>query len=434
MLHRLPAGALVALPALACTNDPAEAETPTWHQDVAPIVEARCAQCHTDGSIGPFELGSYEDAAALAPSIAASVSAETMPPWGAVDGHQTYRDDPSLTADQIDTIVRWADGGAPEGDPASPGAALEPLAGPSIRADVVLSMSEPYTPNEAVSDDYRCFIVDWPLDEPAFVTGFNVLPGNNRVVHHVAGFLIGPDTLLGDAAFEMLAAWDAAEEGPGYSCYGGPSGKNASQLPIAQIAQWVPGMQGLAFPEGTGLSVLPGSKVVLQMHYNTPPEGPAADQTAVELQIEDSVEKRALFAPFLNFAWPTGGMEIPAGGATTHEAEGDPRSLLAILGDGGLDLDAGFNIHSVLLHMHVLGRHGVVEVNHADGSSETVVEVDPYDFNWQFIYQLSEPVRFDDGDEMSLRCTFENEQEEAVFWGEGTDEEMCVGNLFISEL
>lgn len=425
---------VLLLPVLACAEDPADDAVPTWHQDVEPIVTARCAQCHTDGGIGPFELGSYADAAALAPSIAASVAARTMPPWGAVSGHQDYLADPSLSDEQIDTVLRWADGGAPEGDPGSPGEPLAPLVGPSLRADITLQMAEPYTPNADVADDYRCFVLDWQEDDEVFVTGFDVLPGNNRVVHHVAAFLIGPDTIMGDAVFEMLAEWDAAEDGPGYTCYGGPSGKNASQLPIAQIAQWVPGMDGLQFPEGTGLSVLPGSKIVLQMHYNNPPEGPSPDQTTVELQVEPSVEKKALFAPFLDVSWPLGGMELPPGQTTTHEAEGDPRSLLAILGDGGLDLSGGFNIHSVLMHMHVLGQHGIVEVEHADGSEDTVVEVDPYDFNWQLIYQLSQPVRFEHGDTMSLRCTFENDTDAAVFWGEGTEEEMCVGNLYISEL
>ncbi|MEL6348678.1 MAG: hypothetical protein AAFV53_36575 [Myxococcota bacterium] len=85
--------------------------------------------------------------------------------------------------------------------------------------------------------------------------------------------------------------------------------------------------------------------------------------------------------------------------------------------------------------MHTLGRHAALRVERADGTSEVLVEVDPYDFDWQLIYQFAEPVRFNDGDELSLACTFDNTMGEAdVNWGEGTGEEMCVANLFLSEL
>jgi hypothetical protein len=127
-------------------------------------------------------------------------------------------------------------------------------------------------------------------------------------------------------------------------------------------------------------------------------------------------------------------MEIPAGREVSHDVQRDPRSFFElVLGD--LDMDAGFDIHSVLLHMHRLGTKGWVSLERASGESEVLLEVNDYDFDWQMVYRFTEPVRFEDGDELLLECTWDNsEGSEDVNWGEGTDDEMCVGNLFISEL
>ena len=148
---------------------------------------------------------------------------------------------------------------------------------------------------------------------------------------------------------------------------------------------------------------------------------------------EESVESRAQFAPVLDGTWPISGMEIPAGEEVTHEVQLDPRAFFSLLNSDAIDLEAGFNVHSILLHMHRLGQHGVVSIERADGSSEVLLEVDPYDFNWQINYRLQTPAVFQDGDEIRLACTFDNtEGTEDLSWGEGTDEEMCVANLFIS--
>ncbi|MFT5683028.1 MAG: hypothetical protein ACI8RZ_003955 [Myxococcota bacterium] len=411
-------------------------EDVTYYEDVKPILDGRCVNCHQDGGVAPFVLDAYADAAPLADAIASNTTARTMPPWGAVEGHQGYNDDPSLSAEQLDTLTAWAEQGALEGDAATEGAPLTPVGQSLARIDITLEMPEPYTPSNDQPDDYRCFVLDWPEDTEQYVTAFNVLPGNDEVVHHVAAFLVAPDGLLGDSIFETIAGWDASEDGPGYSCYGGPSSSNgeSAQIPIEQLAQWVPGFGAQEFSEGTGILIPPGSQIILQLHYNVA-GGVGEDQTAIEFTLEDTVARRAQFAPVLDATWPLSGMDIPAGQVTTHDVQFDPRAFFALLSGDALNLDDGFDIHSILLHMHKLGEHGMVSVERADGSSEVLLEVSPYDFNWQLNYRLSQAVPFADGDEIRLTCTFDNSEGSAdLSWGEGSEEEMCVANLFISEL
>jgi len=272
------------------------------------------------------------------------------------------------------------------------------------------------------------------------VTGFTTEVDNSAVVHHIAAYLFRPDSVLGDSIFEQLAQWDDADPELGYQCYGGPSGSADSQIPAIQLAQWVPGMGALPLPEGSGIEVPPGSQIVLQMHYFNP--GPdQADHTGRALRVEDSVSRAGAFAPWLSATWPVAGMEVPAGDPeVVHTAEGDPRGFFEFL-VAGLDISAGFDIHSALFHMHNLGVRGELALQHADGSEEMILAVDPWDFDWQRVYRLAEPMAFREGDGLRVSCTFDNSADNPatggsptdVDWGEGSFDEMCVGNLFITE-
>ena len=408
---------------------------PTWYGDVQPITEARCANCHQEGGIGPFPLVTYGDVVARRTSVRLAVESGSMPPWPARPGDVPFAHDPSLTPEQIATIVDWVAADAPMGDPEEAGEPLADVFSSLTRSDLRLAMPEPFRPS-VMPDEYRCFILDWPETTSAFVTGFNVTPGNPRIVHHVAAYLIPPDTLMGEEVFDTLRRWDTADDTPGYSCFGGPSGPQDLQIPVQQLAQWVPGNAGTDFPAGTGIEVKPGSQVVLQVHYHAETGNLEADATALELKLDPYVERRAAFAPFLDVTWPLGGMDIPAGEVVTHAVAGDPRGIFGIVIGDQLDLDAGFDIHSVLLHQHTLGTNSSLDLLGADGQRRRLLDIPEYDFDWQITYAFQSPVRFLEGDQLHLSCTFANQGQGAVdvSWGEGTGEEMCVANLYISEI
>src|SRR5215218_3254748 len=99
--------ALVLVPGAALAAD--AAKPVTFTKDVAPIFQAKCQNCHEPGSIAPMSLRTYEEARPWARSIKARVEARQMPPWH-IDksvGVQKFKNDMSLTDEQIATIVRW---------------------------------------------------------------------------------------------------------------------------------------------------------------------------------------------------------------------------------------------------------------------------------------------------------------------------------------
>ena len=429
-MHLLPA----LLTLFSCAGSEENDTSPTTHGEIMPIIEARCTNCHHDGGAGGFSLESADVVSQLHAQIADAVESERMPPWPAKAG-PAYAFDWRLTEDQIAAVQAWSEAGAPLGDPDAPGEAIDAIGSAISRVDLTLEMPEPYTPSTLTEDDYRCFPLPWTGEETAYITGFNAIPGNPGVVHHIAAYLIPKDNLMGDAVFDQLQAWSDEAEAPGYPCYGGPSGPSGDlQLPIQQLAQWVPGSQGLDFPSGTGIEVTPGSWVVLQIHYNTATSS-GEDQTAIDFKLDAEVDALAAYAPWLNATWTMGGMTIPAGETdVSYTTTAAPQGFFQFL-NPSLDLDGGFRIHGSMLHMHRLGASGALSVLRADGSVEPILEIPAWDFDWQFSYLLMEPIDFRDGDQLSLTCTFDNDGPDAVDvgWGEGSDDEMCVGNLYIAQ-
>lgn len=395
-------------------KDAEEAEAPTYTRDVAPIVDSRCAGCHEVGGIAPFSLTTYDEVSLYADLVARSVADRLMPPAQPADGCATYTPDPSLTQDEIDTITRWADAGAPEGDPAD-ATEVAPRQDPAEidRVDLAIQLPEPYVVTEP-GNEYRCFVVDWPEERDVYVTGVGVEPGNPAIVHHVIAYLFPSESVA------TIEALDAADEGPGYACYGGPLIERTGDRP-AWLGGWAPGGTGRNMPEGSGILVEAGSKLVIQVHYHADDNAvPATDQSSLLVKVDDAVETPGEMVPFTDFDWVLAeNMPIPAGSDdlvyTTSTAWAE---------------DA--RIYDVGLHMHTLGRAGSLKIQHSDGSETCLLDMDTWDFDWQLAYRLDAPALLAAGDSLSLSCVFDNPTDVEVNWGENTEDEMCLGVLYMT--
>ena len=400
---------------------------PSYHQDIKPILDARCANCHVAGGIAPFALDSYAASSSMAVLIADAVQTGRMPPWKAAAADVTYLRNPSLSDEQKASIAAWARSPV-EGDQSKPGAAIPSLGG-AQRVDRTVQMPEPYTPH-TTPDEYRCFVLEWPETTTRFITGVNAVPGVASQVHHVALYIIPPDA----AMYPRL--WDAEDATPGYECFGGPFGNRPQQFAVNLLTAWIPGYQGTTFPRGGGIQIEPGAMVVMQMHYNVQNAGePQPDQTAMQFTLADTVERRMAYQPMLDVAWVAGEMRIPAANpSVVHQYVADPRAFFELLGSP-LNNSNGFNIEAVMFHMHTRGKHGELWLEKADRRRIRILDIPAWDFHWQNEYQLSEPVRFEPGDKLRVKCTFANDLPGAVEtnWGENSTEEMCVANILSSE-
>jgi hypothetical protein len=176
-------------------------------------------------------------------------------------------------------------------------------------------------------------------------------------------------------------------------------------------------------PDGHGIRVPAGSLIVAQLHYNVAASGPAADQSAIHLQVETERQKGASVQPWTEVSWVLGaGMDIPANtDDVTHEM-----TYEITAGDGT------FTMHGAGLHMHTLGRAARLAIEHADGSESCLLDIPNYDFNWQRGYQLQAPVTVTRGDVVRLTCSWDNPTDQDVSWGDGTGDEMCLGTTLLT--
>ncbi len=406
-------------PRETCTSDEdlPDVGDVTWHADVRPIVEQACVRCHRYGGLGGFSLESFADAYEWRSAMARAVESRTMPPFLAADCCTDYARDFSLTDDQISAVVEWGTGDAEEGDPATY-VPPTPRETGLPRVDETITMPEPYTPTlaDGETDVSRCFLLDWPDDADPFVTGLGVVPGNEQIVHHAILLVAGPEVVAG---FEAL---DAADAGPGWTCPGG-----AVLGYTGWIGGWSPGWDGQEVPEGLGQPVEAGSKLILSVHYSVVEAAPGPDQTTVQLMTAESVEGSLKSFGVYDPAWVSGGMPIPAD---------DPEVVYTYSWQPGLVDRTTSRLLAANLHMHERGARGQVGILRADGSTECLLQIDRWDYGWQFDYVFAEPKDLGPDDSLFVECIFDNtagnqrivggqrETPRDLNWAE--DEEMCV--------
>jgi hypothetical protein len=369
----------------------AGAENPvTFTRDVAPILYKHCAECHRPTMFAPMSLMTYEDSRPYARSIRQKVAARQMPPWGADPAFGTFKNDPRLTEQEIETIVAWADNGAPKGDdndlPARPQFADGWTIGPP---DLVVTMEEEFQIPESGTIPYKYFKVPTGLTEDKWIQAIEIKPGARSHVHHVIAF--------------TQPAGEAIRPG--------------GALGPTNIGGVTPNKPGVVFEPGAARLLRGNQDIVLQVHYTT--NGTAAtDRTTVGI----------IFAK----QPPT---KLVAGGLVAN-----PRFVIPAY-DGNAEVRATHKIAKDTLvttltpHMHMRGKDMVYIAHYADGTAETLLSVPKYDFNWQITYELAKPKLLPAGTELEVIAHYDNspnnkfnpDPSKDVRWGDQTWEEMMIG-------
>ena len=178
------------------------------------------------------------------------------------------------------------------------------------------------------------------------------------------------------------------------------------------------------------------------MHYNMDSSPPLPDQSSIELMIADSVDRRAVFLPA-----PADGFFIPAGDPDVEYEETWPvRDAIPDL--VRLELDVGVDdpiaMYDVGLHMHQLGTETSTELIRQDGSTECLLDIHHWEFEWQGLFAPVNPTLVYPEDSLTLRCSWDNSPENQpwvngeqqdprdVTWGDGSTDEMCLGMYYIA--
>lgn len=365
------AGAAVVVALISGTALAAEDEEPTFSKDVAPIFQAKCEACHRPNSIAPMSLVTYPESRPWARSIKDRVSTRQMPPWH-IDrtvGITDFKNDRSLTDAEIDTIVRWVDGGAPRGNPADMPAAVEwpnesrwyfadRFGGPP---DLIIE-SEPYTMPAEANDAWWKPVTNTGLTEPRWVRAIEVRPGTEagrKITHHVIARLEQEET-------------DPLLQNPNASDDDDPL--NNSGL----FMEWAVGKQGRIMRPGSGMLMLPDSRIVFDVHMS-----------AVGEEITDNIQLGIYFYPkgeepehrqVLHLMGATGGQSLDI----------EPNSIAVT--EGFFPLKRAARIESFQPHMHLRGKAMAIEAILPTGRRQMLSHVGDFNFNWHNSYVYSDDV------------------------------------------
>ena len=417
-----PAFLIVSVLTAGTPAEQARPAVPTYNRDVAPILYKHCTECHRPGEIAPMSLLTYDDVRSWAVAIRDEISDGNMPPWHADPAHGKWRNARVMTAAEKDTITRWANGGAPQGDAKDAPKPPVYTDGWTIgKPDAVLTMSKPYTVKKEGTIDYQYFDVPTNFTEDKFVKAIEIRPGNREVVHHALVFVRLAEQPARNAPRRPLFSQPRAQqEGPEpvrLSQENGPTGPTNGLL-----ATFAPGTGPVVLPEGSAIRVRAGSTLVFQMHY-TATGTPGDDRTSVGLVFADAPPKEEIRAThFMHL-----GLMIPAG-AADHRV------------DSEITFAEDVKMWGIFPHTHVRGKKWHYEAIYPDGRKEVILSVPRYDFNWQTYYEFETPKIMPKGTRLLASAWYDNsarnpdnpDPKSDVRWGEQTWEEMQYTGLLLS--
>lgn len=392
----------------------------TFARDIAPIFQEKCEECHHQGTAAPMSLSTYKEARPWAKSIRERVITRNMPPWH-IDktvGIQRFQNDRSLTDEQINTVVRWVDSGAPLGD-------VKDLPPPKQWPDNGWELAKHFGPPDLVikSEDYTMPaqgqdvwfrpVTEVPLTEPRWVRAVEVRSGTTagrKIMHHVLAGLLQEE----------------AGAGPGRA--------NPAEANAGLLMEWAIGKNYDVYRPNTGKLLSPGSRISWELHLH-----------AVGEQIRDHAELAV-------YLYPKG--ETPkyrtritlfhAYATTIDDFDIPPNSITITQGFHALPQPA--RLESFQPHMHLRGKAMALKAILPDGAVQTLSYVNNFNFNWMnnYIYADDAAPVLPKGTIINVIAWHDNtarnksnpDPDQWVGWGNRTIDEMAhawVNVTYISE-
>ncbi|MEP6621811.1 MAG: cytochrome c [bacterium] len=401
---------------------------PTFAEDVAPILYKNCTTCHRPGGQGPFSLMEYDSAKTRVSEMRDAVDAGYMPPWHAEGPHGTFRNDRRLADADKQTILRWIDGGAKPGDmkalPPQPVYATNWEIG---TPDAIVSMSDEFPVPATGTVEYQYFEVPTNFTEDKWITAIEFKPGARQAVHHVIVFAKSPPPTA-VAMTAPAAAPTPRPAGPppppllirnrAHDLPPEPPRHDSLHPPPRQLGAMIggtaPGTNVMELPAGTALRLRAGTIITFQMHYTA--RGHAMmDRSSVGFRFaKEPPEEEIRVNSFVN-----GSFTIPAGAKDV--------AVPAEIGFG-----QAVRVWALLPHTHLRGTRWQYKLEKPDGTSEIILDVPRYDFNWQTNYFFAKPLELPAGSKILSTAWYDNsatnksnpDASKDVKWGDQTWEEM----------
>ena len=365
----------------------------SYTDTIAPMIRDNCVTCHRAGGMGPFAMTDYNIIRGFSPMIREVIRTKRMPPWHADPHFGEFSNDRSLSTQQIQDMVHWIEAGSPRGE------------GPDILAqdnrvwpkfalgdpDFVIDIPATEVPATGVVD-YQYKMVDNPLDKDVWVAATEVIPGDNKALHHVIG-MYGIENKNPNAKRKFM--------------------------PMGGMGGYAPGTDAELYPDGSGKFLPKTAKFSFQMHYTSYGKK-TVDNTQVGVWLHQEKPKNIMQGRFI----ANTNIHIPPNTKRHTETKEFTFTREALL-------------YSLLPHSHFRGIASDFIAKYPDGREEMLLSVPNYDFNWQTDYSFKEPKVMPAGTTILHSTTYDNSSQNPsnpdssidIYWGEQTFEEMLFASF-----
>lgn len=409
----------------------AQAAAPTFNKDVVPILFSSCVRCHRPGEIAPMSLLSYEQARPWARAIKDKVFAREMPPWPADPQYGRFRNAHTLTDAQINTIVAWVDGGAPQGSGSPPraprlvqGWSSEMGRPPDLVIEAPFNMD---LPASSVIPEFKVW-AKLPIREESFVEAIELRPTNRAVVHHASVFRakLPPGVVLG-----------RGELWPGGPVLDGiPALRSGTRAPASSLTDvqplifYVPAGGFIRFPREVAKRIQPDEYLQWTLHLVTTGKVEPAG-ARIGLWFSRSNPDREVFTLKVTESVQVDGVDVPSDALgpifpniAPHDADYTVTGLMRVM--------EPITLYALWPHMHYRGKDMTFILVDRNGREQTLLSVPRYSFAWQFTYELASPMRISAGSTIKAIAHYDNSSRnqdnpnpaEEVIWGPQATNEM----------
>lgn len=374
------------------------AQEVTYHQHIAPIIQAKCVTCHRPGESAPFNLLTYEDVSKKGSFIKKVVQSGFMPPWKADNSYVHFANDRSLTQEQINLIAKWVDDKMPEGK--DPGKKAKTISSPAIegtsfnrKPDLVLQSDKGYTVKGDNVERFIIFKIPFELKDSASVEAIEFISNNKKLVHH-ANYAVHavPDESIDIKSTDgqINLTDDDRRKFDQYQPY---------RKTITYYGGWIPGTTYEYYPKEFGWVMPKRGVILLTVHY-APSAVEAESITGVNLFFK----KEKVTRPVKIVSFGSGGIgEDQIKPAFYIEPNYVKKFSLKLMNPG-----EDQSVLYVWPHMHLIGKQYKAYAVAPGGDTIRLVNIPDWDFRWQEIYRFKKPVRIPRGSVIHVEGTYDN--------------------------
>jgi peroxiredoxin len=342
-------------------------DTLTFVDDIAPILIQNCVKCHREGGIAPWAMTDYKKVVGWSSMMKEVLLSKRMPPWKADPEVGDFGNSFALSDSNARKIISWIDGGVKRGKGQDILAQLPPYVREWQQGepDLLVTLDEETIPASKLIP-YRYQKVSLNLTEDKWLRGVEIQPGNPKTVHHV-----------------VLTNTETNKQSP-------ITNRKARPWTDNYIALGGGADQATFFPEDTGVFIPKGTTLTMQLHYTSTGKI-ETDQTRIGFYFLDSIPAKEFYA----LSPSNVDFVIPAFGKNVALTVGD-------------EITRDIKIHYVVPHMHYRGKSIKMIIELPDGTEKTLISVADYNFNWQWLYKLKEPVFVPKGSRIRVDGVYDN--------------------------